>query len=90
MIWNVSEDSLVFKSLLKQCVHTQRGILDIVASVFDPLGILTLSVLEANLIIQSLWAEDVGWDDQTPDCLEKMWSNWYQKLNEITNVTLPC
>ena len=36
-----------------------------------------------------MWAENVGWDDQVPDCLEKRWNNWYQKLNEITNVALP-
>ena len=61
----------------------------IVASIFDPLSILTPSILEAKLIIKSLWAANVGWDDQIPDCLEKRWSNWYQKLNEITNVALP-
>ena len=36
-----------------------------------------------------MWAENEGWDDQVPDCLEKRWNNWYQKLNEITNVALP-
>ena len=79
----------VFKPLLKQYVYTKRGILGIVASIFDPLGILTPSFLEVKLIIQSLWAKNGGWDDQIPDCLEKRWSNWYQKLNEITNVALP-
>ena len=34
-------------------------------------------------------AENVGWDDQVPDCSEKRWNNWHQKLNEITNVVLP-
>ena len=70
MIWNVSKDFFVFKSLLKQCVYTKRGILVIVATIFDPLGILTPSILEAKLIIQSLWAENAVWDDQIPDCLE--------------------
>ena len=74
---------------MKQHVYTKRGILGIVASIFNPLGILTSSILEAKLIIQSLWAENVGWDYQIPDCLEKRWSNWYQKLNEIMNVALP-
>ena len=41
-----------------------------------------------KLIIQSLWTENVGWDDQIPDCLEKRWNNWYQKLNKITSVAL--
>ena len=69
-------------------IPKKRGILGIVASIFNPFGKLTPSILEAKLIIQSLWAENVGWDDQIPDCLEKTWSNWYQKLKEITNVTL--
>ena len=70
MIWNVNEDFFVFKPLLKQCVYTKRDILGIVTSIFDPLGILTPSILEAKLIIQSLWAENAVWDDQIPDCLE--------------------
>ena len=89
IIWNVREDFFVFKPLLKQFVYNKRSILGIVASIIDPLGILTLSILEAKLIIQSLWSANVGWDDQIPDCFEKKWSNWYQKLNEITNVALP-
>ena len=40
-------------------------------------------------MVQSLWAENLGWDDQIPDCSEKRSNNWYQKLNEITNVALP-
>ena len=74
---------------MKEFVYTKRGILSIVASTFNPLGILIPSILEAKLIIQSLWAENVGWDDKIPDCLEKRWRNWYQKLNEIMNVALP-
>ena len=75
--------------MLKQFVYNKRGILGIVASIFDSLGILTPSILEMKLIIQSFWAENVGWEYQIPDCLEKRWRDWYQKLNEITNVSLP-
>ena len=60
MIWNVSKDFFVFKPLLKQCVYSKRGILGIVASFFDPLGILTPLILEKKLIIQPLWAENLG------------------------------
>ena len=49
----------VYKPLLKQFVYTKRGILGIVASIFDPLGILTPSILEAKSR-----AENAGWDDQ--------------------------
>ena len=75
IIWNANEDFFIFKPLLKQCVYTKRGALGIVASIFDPLGISTPLIAEAKLIIQSLWAENVDWDDQIPDYLEKRWSN---------------
>ena len=50
MIWNVSTGFFVFKPLLKQCVYTKRGILGIVASTFDPLGILKPLILDLNSI----------------------------------------
>ena len=71
ILWNESEDCFVFKPLLKQCVYTKRSILGIEASIFDPLVILTPSILEAKLITQSMRAENVGLDDQIPDCLER-------------------
>ena len=37
--------------------------------------------------LQSLWAENVGWDDQIQDCSGE--SIWYKKLNEIKNVAIP-
>ena len=75
IIWNANEDFFVFKPLLKQCVYTKRGALGIVASICDPLGISTPLIAEAKLIIQSLWAENVDWDNQIPDYLEKRWNN---------------
>ena len=58
-------------------------------TIFNPLGILTPSVLEAKLIIQTLWTENVVSNGQIPDCFEKRWNNWYQKSNEIRDVALP-
>ena len=89
MTWNVSEDCFVFKPCLKNNVCTKRGILSLVASVFDPLGILTPAILEAKLIIQALWAGNIGWDDEIPVCLAKRWNDWCDRLNEIVNVSLP-
>ena len=68
----------------------QKSILSIIASILVPLGILAPSILEAKLIIQSMWAENISWDGQIADCLEKRWNNWYQKLNEITLILKCC
>ena len=75
--------------MLKQCVYTKRGVLGIVASIFNSFGILTPSILEAKLIIKSLWTENVCCVHQILDCLQKRWINLYQTLNETTNFASP-
>ena len=71
------------------CLY-QKMYLGIVASILNPLGILAPSILEVKFKIWSLLTENVDWDDKIRHCLENRWNNWYQKLNEITNVTLSC
>ena len=38
---------------------------------FDPFDILTPSILELEVIIQSLWRENLDWDDEIPEELRK-------------------
>ena len=52
LIWNIENNTFTFKPVIKDLSDTKRGILSIVSSVFDPLGILTPSLIEAKHIIQ--------------------------------------
>ena len=55
LIWNIENDAFPFKPAIKYLPDAKRGILNIVSSVFHPLGILTPSLIEAKYIIQQLW-----------------------------------
>ena len=71
LIWDIENDTFTFKTVIKDLPDTKRGILSIVSSVFDPLGILTPSLIEAKYIIQQLWRERVDWDKPIPTYLNK-------------------
>ena len=66
LLWDVKNDKHTFQHSPNSLPKNKRGILDLVASIFDPLGIVTPAVLEAKLIIQSLWILKVDWDDNIP------------------------
>ena len=83
MIWDLSDDVFVFRPISKSCTPTKRGILSMVSSIFDPLGILTPGMLEAKLIVQELWRLGVDWDDNIPFPLEERWKKWLSKITSL-------
>ena len=51
LLWNVKNDKLTFQHSPKGLPNTKRGVLSLVSSILDPLGIVTPAVLEAKLRI---------------------------------------
>lgn len=88
MIWNINQDTLTFKPVNREYPNTKRGMLSLVSSVFDPLGILTPSLLEAKLIIQELWKLQIDWDSTIPLELEIRQIKWKDRLEKISRVNL--
>lgn len=57
--WNVESDTISLKSQ----GLTKRNVLKELASVFDPLGLVSPVLLKGKLFIQSLWSKHLNWDD---------------------------
>ncbi|XP_053376744.1 uncharacterized protein LOC128547687 [Mercenaria mercenaria] len=66
VMWNVNDDTLSFKVKLTDKPLTRRGILSVVSSIFDPLGLASPVTLQAKAIIQELCKEKLGWDEEIP------------------------
>lgn len=71
-----------FKSinLAKFPVWTKRKILQLSATVFDPLGLISPYTVKARSILQELWKVSVDWDDKIPDEFAKRWQDWLDEL----------
>ena len=82
MIWNINQDTLTFKPA------TKRGILSLVSSVFDPLGILSPSLLDPKLIIQELWKSKADLGSRISLEMETRWIKWKGGLDKISQVSL--
>ncbi|KAI4884310.1 hypothetical protein NFI96_008914, partial [Prochilodus magdalenae] len=81
--WCVQSDSFKFRVVIQNRPLTRRGILSMVSSVYDPLGILAPVILPAKNILQELSRSKVSWDDVVPDNLAQQWFKWVEGIQQL-------
>ncbi|KAF7639083.1 Integrase catalytic domain-containing protein [Meloidogyne graminicola] len=75
--WDIEIDKilLVFPSIEKNMKVNKRLVLKQLASVFDPLGLASPSLLPAKLFFQNLWEKGKEWDTNLSEEESKEWNN---------------
>lgn len=84
--WCVESDVLKFRVTIQKKVLTRRGLLSMVSSVYDPLGILSPIILPVKGILQELCMRKHGWDDDMPDSLVMQWEHWMAGLHQLSDL----
>ncbi|KAF0755038.1 Integrase catalytic domain-containing protein [Aphis craccivora] len=62
-------------------VPSKRGILSVIARIFDPLGFLSPVIFYAKCIMQRLWAAQTSWDDPLPSAIAEVWQEFMGMLS---------
>ncbi|KAM3875257.1 uncharacterized protein ACN63O_000311 [Diretmus argenteus] len=83
--WCILTDQFKFRVNIQQKPLTRRGILSMMSSVYDPLGMLSPVILPARNVLQELSRLRTGWDDAVPDHLALQWSKWMEELHQLTD-----
>lgn len=72
ILWNPGEDTFLFREKSTNAKQiTKRHVLTVIAKIFDPLGWLAPFVIQAKLLIQDLWLQQMSWDEPIPDKIAK-------------------
>ena len=87
--WDAERDIFCFKTVSTTKPATKRGILSTISSLFDPLEHLSPFVLPVKVLIQDLWKEKVGWDEEIQDHHLKVWQSWTHSLPQLEEIQLP-
>ncbi|XP_053698923.1 uncharacterized protein LOC128745882 [Sabethes cyaneus] len=84
--WEPSTDKLLFHSTLTHRDHplTKRAILSSVSKHFDPLGLTAPVVIRAKMLLQELWLQPCGWDDEVSDNIQRKWNYYHADLCKIS------
>ena len=84
--WRVHEDHLSFQVQRMDQPLTKRGILSMLSSVYDPLGLAGPFVLKARRIVQNLCRTKIGWDEPIPEMEREQWIQWVSGLQAMGKI----
>ena len=85
--WNKQDDTLLVSFGSKDHEVTKRGVLQKLASVYDPLGLAAPVTLMGKIIYRDICDRGCKWDSDLPDDLKERWKRWLKSLPE--KVTVP-
>ena len=88
--WSAESDEFYFKIVIKERPLTRRGILSVMSSIYDPLGLLSPVILPVKVILQELCRLKLGWDDTIPDEYQSAWLRWLEDLPKLSQLSIPC
>ena len=87
--WSLQHDTFSFNVDLQNKPTTRRGILSVIASLYDPLGFVAPFTLSGKCILQELCRRGIGWDDPLPEDLGPRWEEWKNGLQKLKEVSIP-
>ena len=77
---------LGFDVNFKDKPHTKSGMLSMVSSIYDPLGLVSPFVLEGREIIQMLRLNQLAWDDPVDEDIQQKWIRWKLSLKKLQEI----
>jgi hypothetical protein len=87
--WNLNADTLHFLYKSKETPTSKRGVLSTVASIFDPLGLVSPIILKGRQILQEACREGIDWDEELPPALLGQWKAWLLDLKALSSMQIP-
>jgi hypothetical protein len=67
---------------------TKRKVLAITASIFDPLGLLSLAVIAYKIFLQKLWQDKLQWDELLPTHLQQEWNQLLSTIPKLLQLKI--
>jgi hypothetical protein len=80
LFWNPTSD--VFQV-------TVPGEIMNISKIYDPLGLVSVVVIKAKIIMQSLWKEELDWDSPVPDHITIAWNSFVETITLLREVKIP-
>lgn len=68
---------------------TKRGMMSLIARLFDPLGFVAPVIFMAKTLLQEAWKEGLDWDTPLPSALSESWLALTREWNLLEHIRVP-
>lgn len=92
MHWAFDGDWLKFhlKDAMETTIEvTKRGVLRVLMTVFDPLGLIAHFVIEGKLVLRRIWRQNLDWDVPIIGELAEQWKTWCGRMPQTALLNIP-
>ncbi|KAI3370855.1 hypothetical protein L3Q82_007372 [Scortum barcoo] len=87
--WDLSTDLLMFQVTTSDKPFTKRGVLSVINSLFDPLGVAVPVSIEGRAILRDISSYVCDWDEQLPKQRQDVWERWKDSLKHLQQLSIP-
>jgi len=84
--WDLVSDELCYRITLSDRPVTRRGILSCIASIYDPLGLISPFVFIGKRILQDMLLERKGWDESLSEDMLARWEQWRHSASDLNKI----
>jgi hypothetical protein len=90
VLWNARTDQITFSVDMKGSNQTtKRGVLSMIARLFDPLGLVSPVTITAKITLQESWKLKINWDESLPLGLHTRWVEFLRTFIELNQIKRP-
>jgi hypothetical protein len=92
--WDLETDTFTFKVSEGNKPFTRRGVLSVINSLFDPLGIVSPVIIKGKMLLRTMSAhlknrQFGDWDEPLPEEHNPAWMEWCQSLSSLQHLKIP-
>ena len=87
VLWHAEDDVFTFKTeITEEIANTKREFLSKIASLFDPLGLLSPYTIRSKMLLQEMWISGRDWDDNLDEMLYEKTKAWFKELEHLEKI----
>lgn len=86
--WDLMSDTFTFRVTAAKKPYTPRGILSVIDSLYDPLGLVAPVTIRGKMILRKIVTDSSDWDSPLPEQYRSEWESQNTELQYLEEVNI--